>query len=225
MEHRRGGSCNRSHLRCRSTSVSIWRSGNSMNSETFCVYSGSEFSLGVSTQPDICCNLQEKPWPPAAPALGTIRTPEKGASGCTSPAPPVPCEGTELSKPRCCGTHEASPAMVSHRQIKSTWEDGGTVRSRNTLLQDALSSGNCRRAGCIQLEPAYCSSPGVPGRSSQCSPSVCCCQAESLQPPRSAGARPQTWNPSAWLHTKVWWAAAGHKPGFPSACQPHFDLT
>lgn len=99
------------------------------------------------------------------------RTPEKGVSGCTSPTPPVPCERTELSKPRCCGTHEASPAMVSHRQIKSTWDDGGTVRSRNTLLQDAPSSGNCRRAGCVQLEPAYCSKPGVPGRSSQCSPS------------------------------------------------------
>lgn len=181
------------------------------------VQPGGEHCVGL-----MCCILQEKLWPQDTQPLYNSITqfPEKGVSGCLPPILSIPCESSESLKPHWSGTHEASPATVSHCQVKCTQDDGAAVRSRNALLQDALSSADSRGPGCIQLESEHCWG----ARTLRVVPCLLL-PAESLQPPRSAGSQPQIWNASVCLHTKVWWAASGHKPGFPSAYQPHFDLT
>lgn len=172
MEHRSGGSRNKSHLQCsKYLCLMQWQQHKFRN--FLCLFwirvqpGGWALSL---TYAATCRKSPDHHMPQLTGQLSPLG-PEKGLSSCTSPTSPIPRESTESFKPQWCGTHEASPAMDSHCQLKSTWGEGGAVRSKNTQLEGARGSGNCRGAGCVQLKLAYCSNPAVPGHSSPRSPS------------------------------------------------------
>lgn len=224
MESCSRASCIKSHLSALSTAVPIWHGGNRIHSEFSCVCSTAEFSPGVSTTSvwhvlqiegkDLATRCPS-PWGnsvsvPLTRCYQTVHV----------PLLPFPVKA-ESSKAQWYGTHEASPAVVSHYQTKYTQHDGGAgahcckmLQALVTLEVPAMFSLNQFTASALECQNTHSRVVPyqlLPGRKGHC----------SLQ----AGSQLQVWNLSALLHAKVRWAAAGHKPGIPSASQPHFDLS
>lgn len=106
-----------------STSVSMWLTDNSTNSEIFCF-------LWIRGQPGMSTALvwtvlhlagKALTMKYPAPARFNPQFPEKRVSGSLPPMLSIPC--SKSFKLQWSGTHEANPAMVSHCQVKCTLED------------------------------------------------------------------------------------------------------